>query len=350
MARPRIVIVGAGVTGLSVGVCLLETLGGLVDVTILSEKFSPNIDSNTAAAYCIPGGAAYTGSYNLAFEKASDRWSKDTFEWLMKIRHSSDGGVGSGITQLPAYKCFRDAHDVPHYQDVLEDFRVVPPDEARALRFPTEVKTVWSFKTFVINPMKYLPWLMKKFQDGGGHIVQCKVHSLQELRDYDIIINCSGLGARELAGNLSVYPVRGQLVAVKVPWIKEMLVHREYDLSAIVHIVPRDGEVILGGVGEPNVWSTDPNPATTDAIYKKCLKLCPDLEGAEVLYSWTGLRPVRKTVRVEVEDSDASPVIVHNYGHGGEGYSLSWGCAKEVIMLVQESLQKRTMLSPISKL
>ena len=348
MSKPRIAIVGAGVSGLSVGVCLVETLGRLVDVTILSEKFTPYIiGSNRATAFFTPG-VPFTGDINQPSDKAYGRRCKDTLERLTKIHQSSD--EGSGISQIHSYRCFRDAHGHPSYKHLLVDFRVVPPDEARALHFPPELKTVWSFKTFVINPMKYLPWLMKRFQDGGGHIVQCKIHSLQELRDYDVIINCSGLGARELAGDLSVYPVRGQLVAVKAPWIKDLRFHVEYDLSAIVHIVPRDGEVILGGVGEPNIWSTDPNPATTDAIYKKCLKLCPDLEGAEVLYSWTGLRPVRKTVRVEVEDSDASPVIVHNYGHGGEGYILSWGCAKEVVKLVQESLQKRMMLSPMSKL
>ena len=347
MSKPRIAIVGAGVSGLSVGVCLMETLGRLVDVTILSEKFIPHIGSNTAVAFFMPG-VPFTGDINQPSDKASELWCKDTLERLTRIHQSSD--EGSGISQIDCYRCFRDAHGDPSYKHLLVNFRVVPPDEARALRFPPELKTVWSFKTFVINPMKYLSWLMKKFQDGGGHIVQCKVHSLQELRDYDVIINCSGLGARELAGDLSVYPVRGQLVAVKAPWIRHIRTHGEYDLSAIVHIVPCDGEVILGGVGEPNVWSADPNPTTTDAIYKKCLKLCPDLEGAEVLYSWTGFRPVRKTVRVEVEDSDASPVIVHNYGHGGEGYSLSWGCAKEVVMLVHDFLQKRIRLSPISKL
>ena len=254
---------------------------------------NPNIiSSNRAAAFFMPA-TPFTGEIkpSTESEKTSERWCGDTLKRLTRLHQFSGGDCG--ISQVPSYRCFRGAYGDPSYKHLLVDFRIVPPDEARALHFPPELKTVWSFKTFVINPMKYLPWLMKRFRDGGGHMVQYKVHSLKELSDYDVIVNCSRLGARELAGDLSVYPVRGQLVAVRAPWIKHFWLHGEYDLSTLVHILPHDGEVILGGVAEPNVWSTDPNPATTDGIYKKCLELCPDLKGAEELYSWA-LQPLRE--------------------------------------------------------
>ena len=51
--RPRIGIVGAGVSGLSVGLCLLETYGIHLDVTIMAEKFSPDTTSDHAGAVFI---------------------------------------------------------------------------------------------------------------------------------------------------------------------------------------------------------------------------------------------------------------------------------------------------------
>jgi D-amino-acid oxidase len=33
--------------------------------------------------------------------------------------------------------------------------------------------------------------------------------------------------------------------------------------------------------------------------------------------------------------------IVHNYGHGGSGVSLSWGCAREAARVVEDLLKSR---------
>ena len=63
----------------------------------------------------------------------------------------------------------------------------------------------------------------------------------------------------------------------------------------------------------------------------------PRLKGVEVLSVRVGLRPLRPTVRLEREVlADGSPVI-HNYGHGGAGYTLSWGCAQDVLKLVESA-------------
>ena len=351
MKPTRIAIVGAGVSGLSVGVCLAETLPhGATDLMILAEKFTPDIVSHSAGAIFMPGGT-YTGGVNEPFEKASRRWSRDTFHWLTKIHEAGEGGA-SGITQWPAYKVYTEVHGTLYYKDLLTDFKVLSPAETLAANLPPTLKTAWSFKTFVVDVTKYLPWLMQRFRDQGGVIVQRKVHSLSELSDYDIIVNCSGMDARELAGDLGVYPVRGQLVAVRAPWIRHICYHRELDLSHVAYMFPRGEEILLGGTAEPNVWSTEPDPATTDAIYRKCLELCPQLKGAEVVRSWACLRPVRETVRLEMVGAteDVPAAVVHNYGHGGQGYILSWGCAKEVIKLVQQCISEKQILHPVSKM
>ena len=343
MSRPRIAIVGAGVSGLSVGVCLAETLEGLVDITIFAQELHPSasVASYGAGAIFTPGGT-YTGGVNLAFERASKQWSKDTFDWLVKIHESGNGEV-AGVKQFPALRGFTNANVASDYKELLVDFKMLSPTECRDHSLPSRLNTVWSFKTFVVDVTKYLPWLLQKFRKSGGLLVQQKVHRLGDL-DYDIVINCCGLGAKELANDPSVYPVRGHMVAVWAPWIKHIRQIRELDLSHVAYVFPRGNEVILGGTAEPNVWSTEPDPHIVDSVYHKCLELCPQLKGARILRSWACLRPVRDTVRVEIDEGIVSPVVIHNYGHGGQGYQLSWGCAKEVVKFVTEYLRKNAHL------
>jgi D-amino-acid oxidase len=60
-----------------------------------------------------------------------------------------------------------------------------------------------------------------------------------------------------------------------------------------------------------------------------CTAIDPRLRGAEILGHRVGLRPCRPEVRLESEPLDGG-VLWHNYGHGGAGISLSWGCAAEI--------------------
>ena len=77
-----------------------------------------------------------------------------------------------------------------------------------------------------------------------------------------------------------------------------------------------------------------------DRILRDCAAIEPRLTGARVLAHRVGLRPARPTVRLEAEPAapGGGPPIVHNYGHGGAGVSLSWGCAREAAALAAERL------------
>jgi D-amino-acid oxidase len=88
--------------------------------------------------------------------------------------------------------------------------------------------------------------------------------------------------------------------------------------------------VVLGGTYEPDRYDPVPAEATTRAIVERCTRLVPELRGARLLGQLVGLRPARHGgARVEAEDG----WLVHNYGHGGAGMTLSWGCADEVTRL-----------------
>jgi len=53
-------------------------------------------------------------------------------------------------------------------------------------------------------------------------------------------------------------------------------------------------------------------------------------QGYVLALAGLGLRPYRSTVRLECVDLENAKRLVHNYGHGGSGYTLAWGCAEDV--------------------
>lgn len=75
-------------------------------------------------------------------------------------------------------------------------------------------------------------------------------------------------------------------------------------------------------------------------IFNGCRELVPGLKQAHTLYEWTGLRPGRHEVRLESEILSNGKVVIHNYGHGGCGVTLAWGCADDVVKIVQTHFSK----------
>jgi D-amino-acid oxidase len=105
----------------------------------------------------------------------------------------------------------------------------------------------------------------------------------------------------------------------------------------VTYVIPRSHDCILGGTAEDGEWSTEPDPRTAAAILERCAALEPRLAEAEVLEHKVGLRPGRKEIRLEREDVAHGPPRIHNYGHGGSGVTLSWGCAEETLRLVSQA-------------
>jgi D-amino-acid oxidase len=113
-----------------------------------------------------------------------------------------------------------------------------------------------------------------------------------------------------------------------------------------IFIVPRgEDKLVLGGLAEPNIWDLDiglHNYEPIRQMFRRCVEFLPALRNAELDAEEpvrVGLRPFRKqNVRLEVEPSTR---IVHNYGHGGSGVTLSWGCAHEASDFVDSLLDAR---------
>jgi D-amino-acid oxidase len=130
----------------------------------------------------------------------------------------------------------------------------------------------------------------------------------------------------------SLTPVRGQVVVVDQAGIDEWIVD-DGDGPVLTYVVPRVDDVVVGGTAEEGVDDLAVDPATAEGILDRATALVPALAGARVLGHKVGLRPARPTVRLEVEGRDGR-TVVHCYGHGGAGVTLSWGCAADVTALV----------------
>jgi glycine/D-amino acid oxidase-like deaminating enzyme len=218
---------------------------------------------------------------------------------------------------------------------LVSDMRQVDAEELNRL-FPEKFCHGFFYTTVVVDPRYYLKYLSEQFVKSGGKIVKKKIDNIQTdylLDGFEVILNCTGFGAKKLLPDFKVTPIRGQTIKVRAPWIK----HFYYADGA--YIIPgADGLVTLGGIKE--YYATNPlvDQFDHDSIWRRCTQLLPSLAKAEICWQWVGLRPFRQPVRVEPELL-GNRRVVHNYGHGGNGVSLSWGTAIAATVLVRKFLQ-----------
>jgi D-amino-acid oxidase len=184
----------------------------------------------------------------------------------------------------------------------------------------------------------YLPWLVGRAAAAGATL-DVRALAAADLADPadpaglgDLVVDCAGLGAHDLLPDPTVTPVRGQVVIVDQVGVDEW-VSDDLDAHTLTYVVPRLDEVVVGGTAEEGAWGLEPDPAVAEAILARATVLVPALAGARVRAHRVGLRPARPAVRLESENREGR-TVVHDYGHGGAGVTLSWGCADEVAALV----------------
>ncbi|MGW2826451.1 FAD-dependent oxidoreductase [Streptomyces sp. NPDC001443] len=187
----------------------------------------------------------------------------------------------------------------------------------------------------LVDMAAYLPWLRGRLLRAGGSVEERTVSDLTEA-DAPVVVNCTGLGARDLVPDPAVRPVRGQLVVVENPGVDDWLVSTD-PAGEMAYFFPQPGRLLLGGTAQDDVWSAEPDPAVAAAIVRRCAALRPEIAGARVLGHRVGLRPVRETVRLERAPLPDGRVLVHHYGHGGAGVTVAWGCAEEAAALAAAS-------------
>ena len=309
MSKGRCLVVGGGVSGLSTGIRLLED-GWIVN--LWSSKFSPNTTSDVAAALWYPFLSAPVEKTNL--------WGSKTYDVLKEFSTNPD----AGISMTQTYEYFREIQEDPSWKDSVDNFKRLTDD------LPSNYIECFSFITPIIEMPIYLKWLTKKYNDLGGSLEQKTISNFLELpSNFDVVVNCTGLEAGELTGDKEVYPIRGQILRVKTDI---SVMHLDQQIPTLAYIVPRSNDMILGGVAQQDNWSLSPTDKDRNFILKKCSQIIPELKDVEIIEELVGLRPGRTSVKLDKEII-SNRTLIHNYGHGGSGVTLSWGCADDVVEL-----------------
>jgi D-amino-acid oxidase len=319
MARADVLVVGCGVIGLTAGV-LMREMG--LDVRIVTAALPLQTTSSVAAALWLP--------YKAYPEDRVLTWGSRTFEVFEDLSRVPE----SGVRMRQGVEIWREPVPDPWWASAVPGVRRCTDDA-----LPPGYTDGHAFVAPVIEMPVYLGYLLDRFLGSGGRVEHRAVSSLEEAGEGGVVVNCAGLGARELVGDPSMEPIRGQIVRVRNPGL-ERFVLDEDNPEGVTYVIPRSRDCILGGTAEEGEWDTEPVPETAAAILRRCAELEPRLAGAKVLEHKVGLRPGRPEIRLEIEDVAQSPPRVHNYGHGGSGVTLSWGCAEETLRLVRQMLDR----------
>ncbi|WP_052667056.1 FAD-dependent oxidoreductase [Nitriliruptor alkaliphilus] len=312
-----VVVVGAGVVGLSAALALQATGRR---VAIVTADAVSDTTSHVAAAVWFPTEVGPQDRVAV--------WGRHTFEVLSATARDHPA---AGVLLRDTVMLYREPPGRPWWAAAVDGVR-----DARPEQLPPGYAHGLAFSVPLVEMPVHLAWLVARFTAAGGRLHRARLTSLRDLAGVaPVLVHCSGLGARDLVGDTSVVPVRGQVVRTTNPGLTVSL-RDQHHPDGYTYVHPRTDDVVLGGTLEVGRSDLVPDPDVTAAILARCTALAPALADAEVIGAAVGLRPGRPTVRLEVDERTVpGTVVVHDYGHGGAGVTLAWGCAAEVVRLVE---------------
>ncbi len=310
-----VAVVGGGVIGLT---CAHELAAAGHRVRVLAAAPAAECVSAVAAALWFPHDVPHTprvlGSARVAYER------------FVRLAEQPESGVrvrrGTVLSRRPDPDLAWTA-SVPEHR--VMDGPEVPPG-ASGVRCTVPVAVTAT----------YLRWLESAVVDLGVEIEPEHVTDVAAVAaTYDAVVVAAGLRSADLLGDdEEVFPIRGQVVRLANPGLTDWLSDDDHP-DGLTYVVPRDDDVVCGGTGDVAAWDLAVQPEVEAAILRRCRELVPALVGQPVLSRAVGLRPGRPDVRLEAVDGFDTPVIAC-YGHGGAGFTLSWGDAAEVAGLLRD--------------
>ncbi|KAI1711477.1 FAD dependent oxidoreductase domain-containing protein [Ditylenchus destructor] len=341
----NVAIVGEGVIGISTALAIKEAFPS-INLTIFSDR---NFEDTTS--YGPPGiwCPHYDNEENRKWEKASfDRFTK-----IEKEHSPEETGVKliSGYLQSDVKETIET--EERHVKNTAYNFHVLTDREIEFL-FPNLPKHACHYTTYAAEGRRYVPWMKRQLQKFNG--VQFRRQKLSSLKDiidgndetFDVVINCAGIDGGKLAGDdNSCYPIRGVVFEVRIPWHRHFIIHESVSVingeesRFSTYSFPLVDSILLGGVFQENRWIREVTNEDREDIWRRVLEVHPNFKDYKnkVISEWCGLRPGRPNVRLEKSSltSESGRVchVIHNYGHGGNGFTLGWGCAQDVVALLK---------------
>jgi D-amino-acid oxidase len=355
--RKKVLIIGAGVVGLTTAVALAKRG---IKAIIVADKLLSKTTSVIAGALWEWPPAVCGFHQNQVSLTRSKAWARHSYEVFDMLSANPQTGVRMltslffflhRVEDCPAdlqkmNETRKNVREFTHSQTLIDENEINPD---------FGLKDAYGYLAPIIDTDRYLIWLSGEVLRGGVEIVHEKIvgplrsqeQCLLSRFGADFIVNCSGLGAKDL-GDSSVYPLRGALIRIRnngcliPPITKAYCVSHNDSLPGqnMIYIIPRGEKfALLGGLAEPHEWNEQiglDNYEPIRQIFKRCVRFLRRLEQAEIDLDCpvkVGLRPMRQeNIRLELESGTR---VIHNYGHGGSGVTFSWGCAEEVAALVE---------------
>jgi D-amino-acid oxidase len=305
-----VMVIGSGVSGLTTAVCLADA-GHAVRICTAAL---PQETTSRAA------GAIWGSTFAGPADKVTG-WAAVSLEAFRGLAAQPDTGVALASGMLASTS----GRAPPPQMFPGIEIRPCDPPDGFAAGFEVTIP--------VIDMPRYLDYLVARLRDAAVEVQRKPVRTLAEAAsEAPVVVNCAGLGARDLVGDRTLRPVRGQHLVLENPGLEGFFMTEPFG-PAWTSWVPHGDRVVLGGIAQEDDWDLKPREADAERILEGCAALEPRLRDARLVEHQVGLRPARDEVRVQREQlGDAR--CVHNYGHGGTGVGLSWGCAREVALLV----------------
>lgn len=317
----NVAIVGAGVSGLTCGVVFAERG---CRTTIFAKDIGQRTTSSVAAAVWFP--------YHVEPAERVIPLALETYRVLADLARLPETGVSmlesrqllrTGNIEIPDWAIPLGAQPIP----VVRPLCAVP-DRPQSSGY--NFQSGFSLPVPLTDTTIYLDYLALRFRKAGGEIhANVTFEKLEEIASkFELVINCAGIGARELVRDVDLQPHRGQVAIVsRIEGLSAAIV---CDDAPLMYAIPRTNDCIFGGTNELSDNLTA-DPATTARIVTECSRVL-NIDKPRVLAERVGLRPYRTSgVRLEGDRLLDGRIAIHNYGHGGAGFTLSWGCAREVL-------------------
>ncbi|XP_072949857.1 D-aspartate oxidase [Epargyreus clarus] len=323
MESPKIAVLGAGVVGTTTARLLQNEMRN-TEVTIIAESFKEDTTSAVAAGMFRPGT-----SFRGSTKEITKKWIDNSWEYWQEILKSSEAPQ-AGLMSFSSYIFSKENYQVTRNHLIEDLVPIYRPADKNELKICGEGWKYGSyFSTLKIGCERYLPWVEKKFTVNGGKIVKGKIDSFTSLpQRFDLVFNCTGLGAKYLCNDFDLVPIRGQVIKARVPWLKTAF-YGDYD----AYIIPGfDDIATLGGVRQYDSYNMNVCKHDAAAIFERSCELLPALKNVEIIEHKVGLRPHRVPVRVEGELINGLKVV-HCYGHGGYGVMCAPGTAMDAVKI-----------------